>query len=51
MERCPYKRIIKAGDESMEFCEIRLRPRQCLGECEVYRDFLESVDEKITEGK
>ncbi len=40
MERCPYLKTIQAGDESMDFCEIKLRPRQCLGECEVYNDFL-----------
>lgn len=37
MERCPYLIVKQAGDESFEYCDIKLRPQPCIGEeCEDY---------------
>ena len=49
-ERCPYLRVKRGGDESMDYCD--LVNKWCLlihyDNCEVYNDFLkERVEETI----
>lgn len=42
-ERCPYLRIIRGGDESMDYCD--LVDKWCEPECEVYVEFLKAFGE------
>jgi len=46
LPRCPYMVTKRAGDESVDLCDIKMRPRYCSGtdECEVYNDYIEEKE-------